>query len=158
MSPILREENLPDSMSHTAFRAGLHLRLFDDLRAMLHVDAHLGALTLVHRMAHAKTAQCPLTLLCGSRNSGQWQRGKNHCENREFRSPHHRCSEKVTPAKSKHWLLHFVIFSSASPDNGGNKTTAYFSTFFVPAPHSKVRLKLPAIVIAESIIFKTVQW
>jgi len=65
-------------------RAGVHLWLFDDLRAMLHVDAHLRALILVNRMAHTQTAQPPLTLLCPSRHARQRQRGKNHGDNGEL--------------------------------------------------------------------------
>jgi hypothetical protein len=89
LSPILGEEDLTDSVSQAAFRAGIHFGLFDDLRAMLHVDTNLRALPLVHRMAHTQTAKCAFTLLRRSGNSSQWQRGKNHCENGEFRAPLH---------------------------------------------------------------------
>jgi hypothetical protein len=120
-SPILGEKDLPDSVLQAAFCAGIHLRLFDNLRAMLHVDTHLGALTLVHRMAHAKTAQCPLALLRGSRHSSHWQRGKNHCKNREFRAPHHGCSESIYEPNPSVDSLHLVPFSPPSPDNRSNK-------------------------------------
>jgi hypothetical protein len=47
LTSILGEENLPDSVPQAAFRAGLHLGLFDDLCAALHADARLRALILV---------------------------------------------------------------------------------------------------------------
>ena len=84
LSPILGEENLPDPVPQAGLRTGVHLWLFDDLRPMLHVDARLCALILVDRMAHAQTAQPPLTLLYRSRNARQRQRGKNHGNNGEL--------------------------------------------------------------------------
>jgi len=84
LSPILGEENLPDPVPQAGLRAGVHFRLFDDLRPMLHVDARMCALILVDRMAHAQTAQPALTLLCRSRNARQRQRGKNDGNNGEL--------------------------------------------------------------------------
>lgn len=46
-------------MTQTGFCAGFHFRFFDDLRAMLHLDAHPRTFILVSRMAHAETAQAP---------------------------------------------------------------------------------------------------
>jgi hypothetical protein len=54
-SPILGEENLPDTVPQAGFRACVHLRLFDDPGPMLHINARLCALILIHRMAHAQT-------------------------------------------------------------------------------------------------------
>ena len=76
-------------MPLAGLRAGVHLWLFDDLRAMLHVDAHLRALILVNRMAHAQAAQRALTLLRRSRHAGQWQCGKNYREHRQLAASLH---------------------------------------------------------------------
>ena len=46
-------------MTQTGFCAGFHFRFFDDLRAMLHLDAHPRTFIFVRRMAHAETAQAP---------------------------------------------------------------------------------------------------
>jgi len=73
LRPILGEEDLPDSVPQAGLGARLHVRLVDDLRAVLHVDAHLRALILVNGMTHTQAAQRTLTLLCGSRNASQWQ-------------------------------------------------------------------------------------
>jgi len=131
-SPIFREKNLPDSVLQAALRAGIHFGLFDNLRAMLHVDARLSTLTLVNRMAHAKTAQCPLTLLCGSRHPSQRQRGKNHCENREFRAPHHGCPESIYQPNQSVDSLHLVPFSPPLPDNRSNKPSRIVRLNVVP--------------------------
>jgi hypothetical protein len=56
---FLGEENLLNGVTYTGFCAGFHFRLFDDLRAMLHLHAHSRAFIFVNRMAHAETAQAP---------------------------------------------------------------------------------------------------
>ena len=99
---------------------------------MLHVDARLCTLTLVNRMAHAKTAQCTLTLLCGSRHPSQRQRGKNHCENREFRAPHHGCPESIYQPNQSVDSLHLVPFSPPLPDNRSNKPSRIVRLYVVP--------------------------
>lgn len=90
LSPILGEENLPDSLFHAALRTGIHVRLFDDLGPVLHFDAHLRALILVHRVTHAKTAQGTLTFGCRSGHAGQRQGDKDDGKNGELRAPLHR--------------------------------------------------------------------
>jgi hypothetical protein len=99
---------------------------------MLHVDARLCTLTLIHRMAHAKTTQCTFTLLCGSRHPSQRQRGKHHCENREFRTPHHGCPESIYQPNQSVDSLHLVPFSPPLPDNRSNKPSRIVRLNVVP--------------------------
>jgi hypothetical protein len=56
---IVGEENLLNGVTQTGFCADFHFRFFDDLRAMLHLDADARALIFVSRMAHTETAQAP---------------------------------------------------------------------------------------------------
>jgi len=44
-------------MPCAGFRAGFHLRLFDDLFPVLHANAIFGTLAFIRRVTHAETAQ-----------------------------------------------------------------------------------------------------
>jgi hypothetical protein len=55
------------AMLEAGFRAGLHLWLFNDLRAMLHPDAKAGAFAFVYRVTHAETAPA------GRLGLGRWR-------------------------------------------------------------------------------------
>lgn len=74
--PILREENLSDASAQAGFRAGLHLRFFDDPGAMLHSNAYRRTLIFVRRMALAETAQASARIhRYRSRGSGKRECG-----------------------------------------------------------------------------------
>ena len=49
-------ENLLNPKIQAGFRAGLHFWFFNDLGAVLHVDAWPSALVFVYRVAHAQAA------------------------------------------------------------------------------------------------------
>jgi hypothetical protein len=83
--PILREKNLLHAVTQTGFRAGFHLRFFDDLRAMLHSNTNPRAFILIEGMAHAEAAQAAtVSFRDRSRSPGQPQRGKNDDEDCGF--------------------------------------------------------------------------
>lgn len=121
LSPILGEENLPDSLFHATLRTGIHLRLFDDFGPVLHFDAHLRTLILIDRVAHAEAAQGTLTFPGGSRHSSERQGDKNHGKNGELRAPLHRGPKSIQQPNQGTDPLHLATFSPAAPDNRGNR-------------------------------------
>ena len=90
-------------MTQTGFRAGLHLRFFNDLRAVLHLNAHPRAFVFIKRMAHAETAQAA-TIVLGyrPRGPGQPDRGKDDDEDCGLEAP------RPCPITDVHvWLRNF---------------------------------------------------
>lgn len=68
-----REEDLRDAFLKARPSAGFHLRLFDDLGAVLHLHTRAGALALVGRVAHAQAAE-PTGRIGGNRPRSSSQR------------------------------------------------------------------------------------
>lgn len=93
----LVREDLLDAMPQAGFRAGFHLRFFDDLAAMLHPDAYRSTFVFVHRVAHAEAAPAAgFILRHPCRRAGHGQQGEDH--NRGYEPVFHRHLSR--PAKN----------------------------------------------------------
>lgn len=75
--PVRGKEDLRYALIEAGSSAAFHLRLFDDLGAVLHLDAGARALFFVGRVAHAQTAEPTWLIGCnGPRSSRQRQSGQ----------------------------------------------------------------------------------